>query len=109
MNPKKRYLIGAGIGVLLFFAFKYGLPMILKKPTPPPMPPTPPTGLKGAKTKSFANASGEGENQFVANGFDPNHVNDDGSMGATWISFNNSKIVGYWQKGKVPDGTVLKP
>jgi hypothetical protein len=28
-------------------------------------------------------------------------------MGATWISYDDSNEVGYWQKGKIEEGTDM--
>jgi hypothetical protein len=44
---------------------------------------------------------------FIAGGYDPRHQNPDGTVGATWISYDDSNVVGYWQKGRVQEGTEM--
>jgi hypothetical protein len=91
LNNKKRLFIGIGLAVGLYFAFRYGLKNVFVK--------------KDTGKKNFVNADGEMVGNFVAKQYDPMHVNPDGTQGATWISYNDSNIVGYWQKGRVQEGT----
>jgi hypothetical protein len=88
---KTKLLIGIGIGVALYFAFRFGLKNVFVK--------------KDTGKKNFANADGDLVGNFVAKQYDANHLNTDGTMGATWISYEGSDIVGYWQKGKIEEGT----
>ena len=92
LNNKKKLAIGITLAVGLYFAFKYGLKNVF---------------AKTESTKNFANADGELVGNFVAKQYDPLHVNPDGSKGATWISYEDSDIVGYWQKGMVREGTDM--
>lgn len=92
LSNKKRLVIGIGLSVGLYFAFKYGLKNVFAKPV---------------SAKNFANAEGELVGNFIAKQYDPLHVNPDGSKGATWISYDNSNIVGYWQKGRIQEGTDM--
>jgi len=91
LSNKKRLVIGIGLAVGLYFAFRYGLKNVFVK--------------RDTGKKNFANADGELVGNFVAKQYDPSHVNPDGSVGATWISYEGSDLVGYWQKGKIQEGT----
>lgn len=90
---RKRVLIGVGLSVVAFFLAKLVVAKYYKK--------------KGIENKSnFVGADGQ-DDSFVAKRYDPTHVNSDGTKGATWIAFNDSDIVGYWQNGKVEIGTTI--
>jgi len=92
LDNKKKLAIGIGLAIGLYFAFRYGLKNVFAKPE---------------STKSFANADGDLVGKFFAKQYDPMHINPDGSSGATWISYDDSNIVGYWQKGRVQEGTDM--
>jgi hypothetical protein len=52
--------------------------------------------------------------RYVAGGYDANHVNPDGTRGATWISYGGSGSSGFWSTSiglgqYVPQGTVVNP
>jgi len=91
MDKKKiKILVGIGIGVGLYFLFnKAVLNKILSTPN--------------GSQANFSNADG-GED-YIAKKYDPFHINQNGSMGATWISYNDSDVVGFWKQGKVEIGT----
>ena len=90
---KQRLIIGIGVSVLLYFSIKkLVLNYYKSKGIPAPV--------------NFLGANGESDS-FVAKRFDASHVNSDGSKGATWISYNNSDVVGYWEKGKIEIGTAV--
>jgi hypothetical protein len=93
LTNKKKLVIGIGIAIGLYFAFRYGLKNVFVK--------------KPESIKNFANADGELVGKFFAKQYDPLHVNPDGSKGATWISYDDSNVVGYWQKGRVQEGTEM--
>lgn len=89
---KQRILIGVGLAILGYFVFKN---IVAKKIL-----------SKDSSGKSnFANADG-GDGGFVAMKYDPSYKNTDGTLGATWIGYNNSDVVGYWKKGFVTLGTT---
>jgi hypothetical protein len=95
----KRLMIGV-VGAIALYLVSIKL---VPKFFPPKAPSsTPPTTDKA----NFSNADGSGVD-FVAKTYDASHVNEDGSIGATWISFKNSDVVGYWQKGKLAIGTPI--
>jgi hypothetical protein len=90
---KKRVLIGIGFSLVAFLVARVLITNYYKK--------------KGvSKQSNFIGADG-GDETFVAKRFDPSHVNKDGTKGATWISYNDSDIVGYWEKGKIEIGTKI--
>jgi hypothetical protein len=60
------------------------------------------------KQKNFVNADGV-ESVYSASIYDPNHVNPDGSVGATWIAYNDLSTIGYWKEGFVQEGTPMYP
>lgn len=93
LTKQQRLFIGVGGAIVLYFVFKYGLKGII--------------GKKPESQKNFANADGDLAGNFVAKQYDPLHVNPDGTKGATWISYNDSNVVGYWQKGRVQEGTEV--
>ena len=82
---RKRLILGIGLGVGLYFGFKYLLPKIF-----PP---------KIDTKANFSNADGQSD-EFVA-------LQYDASKNATWISYKGSDVVGYWQDGKIKAGTVI--
>lgn len=90
---KQRLIIGIGVSVLLYFAIKKLVLNYYKS-----------KGIQ--KPVNFLGANGESDS-FVAKKYDASHVNSDGSKGATWISYNNSDVVGYWEKGKIEIGTAV--
>jgi hypothetical protein len=96
---RKRVLIGLGLSVFLFVVAKYVVGNIYKKKLSDKK-----SNFIGAD--GFYNADG-GEGKFIAKRFDSTHRNSDGTLGATWISFNDSDIVGYWEKGKIEIGTEV--
>lgn len=91
---KKRLLVGVGFSLVAFLLARVLIKNYYKN--------------KGATSKqsNFIGADG-GDDSFVAKTFDSTHVNPDGTVGATWISYNNSDIVGYWEKGKINIGTKV--
>ena len=95
--------IGLGLGVVAYFLFKYVAKVIYK-----------PKDTMG-KTKAFANADGETKNvgkagsSFTASYYNPEHKNLDGSLGATWIAYNDNYSIGYWEQGIVKEGTPMFP
>ena len=93
----KKALFGIGLGIGLYFALNY----LIKKSGALVTPPKP-------DDKAFKSMDGS-EGKYLAKRYDPNHQNLDGSFGATWIGFDDSDIVGFWQKGKVDLGTEIKP
>jgi len=60
------------------------------------------------KQKNFVNADGV-ESFYSATKYDPNHLNSDGSMGATWIAYNDLSTIGYWKEGFIEEGTPMYP
>lgn len=62
------------------------------------------------ESKSFAGDEFFNFNEpdfYIAKRYDENHVNDDGSVGATFMAFNNSDLVGIWKEGVVDLGTKI--
>jgi hypothetical protein len=94
ISIKKRVLIGVGLSVVAFFLSKVIVAKYYKKKATD-------------KQSNFLGADGT-DDTFVAKRYDPNHINSDRSKGATWIAFNNSDIVGYWEKGKIEIGTEIQ-
>jgi hypothetical protein len=88
---KQRLLLGVGLAILGYFVLKN---VIAKKMV-----------SSDANKSNFVNADGS-NNSFVALKYDPSYKNPDGTLGATWIGYNNSDVVGYWQKGVVTLGTA---
>jgi hypothetical protein len=81
---------------------------------------------KGSGTSNFTATSGDdffnnltasgtpSKAKYIAGGYDPNHVNPDGTRGATWISLGGSGSSGYWSTSiglgqYVAQGTVVTP
>jgi len=91
---KKRVLIGVGLSIVAFFLSKLVVAKYYKKKAI-------------GKTSNFVNLEGD-SGDFRAKSYDPNHKNSDGSLGATFISFNDSDVVGFWYKGKLEIGTPFK-
>lgn len=96
---RKRVLTGVGLSVALFFVAKYVVGISFKKKA---------QDLKSnfIGADGFYGADG-GSGGFYAKIYDPNHVNKDGTKGATFISYNDSDVVGYWEKGKIEIGTPV--
>lgn len=82
---RKRLFIGIGVAVVLYFGFKYLLPKVIKP--------------KINTNPNFSNADGQSDD-FIAQQYDA-------SKNATWISYKGSDVVGYWQEGKIKQGTVV--
>jgi hypothetical protein len=82
---RKRLILGIGLGVGLYFGFKYLIPKLF--------PPKINTNV------NFSNADGQSDD-FVAQQYDA-------SKNSTWISYKGSDVVGYWQQGKIKEGTVI--
>lgn len=59
---------------------------------------------------SYFNAIGKPKKKtvYIAGGYDPSHVNPDGTRGATWMSYGGAGVSGYWVSGYVPSGTVTQ-
>lgn len=83
---RKRLFIGIGVAVVLYFGFKYLIPKVF------------PPKIK-TNESNFSNADGQ-SNDFVAKQYDA-------SRNATWISYKGSDVVGYWQEGKIKEGTFV--
>ena len=90
---KKRLLLGIGIAIVGYFGFKY----VISKFTKPK--------IAGGNV-NFIGANGD-STELVAKRYDANYVNKDGSKGATWISYNDSDVIGYWEKGKIQEGEPI--
>lgn len=58
---------------------------------------------------NFFNITAKPRTQYIAGGYDPSHVNSDGTRGATWISYGGAGSSGFWQQGQVPRGTIVNP
>jgi hypothetical protein len=82
---RENLYIGIFVAVGLYFGFKFLLPKIF-----PP---------KIDTNANFSNADGQ-SGEFVAQQYDA-------SKNATWISYKGSNVVGYWQDGKIKEGTVI--
>jgi len=78
--------------------------------------------MSGQSTKDFAgkqdsgffNATGtpirgtkKATSLYTAGGYDANHMNGDGTRGATWVGYNNDNTQGYWVKGQIGRGTRM--
>jgi hypothetical protein len=91
---KQKILLGVAIGVGAYFIYnKWVKNLILKTPmdtTPQP-------------EANFSSANGG--SGYLAKRYDASHVNEDGSNGATWVSYNDSDVVGFWKKGKIAIGS----
>ena len=90
-KKKQRLLIGIGFAIIGYFAFKkYGAklftPKLVAKPT------------SDSQEANFLNANGG--NDYIAKQYDPIRK-------ATWISYQNSDVVGYWLSGKIQEGTPI--
>jgi len=85
---KNRLAIGIGLAIVTYFVVKKITQNILTK--------------KSTNNQAnFLNADGNGNGgKFVARQYDA-------TRNATWISYNNSDVVGYWQEGKVKEGTIV--
>jgi len=85
---KKRLLIGVGLAIVGYFVFKkVSEKIFVKKST--------------NNQANFLNADGnDNGGNFVAKQYDA-------TRGATWISYNNSDVVGYWQDGRIKQGTIV--
>jgi len=88
-KKKQRLLIGVGVAIVGYFVFKkYGAKWFAPKLVTPPM----------TNTANFLNASGSSD--FVAKQYDA-------TTNSTWISYQGSNVVGYWQTGKIKEGTPI--
>lgn len=86
---KKRLFVGVGLAIVGYFVFKKLSEMYFTK--------------KSTKDNhaNFLNADGQNNGgNFIAKQYDA-------TRNATWISYNNSDIVGYWQEGKIKQGTIV--
>ena len=85
---KNRLIIGISLAIVGYFVFKKVSEKIFNK--------------KSTNNQAnFLNADGNGNGgKFVAKQYDA-------TRGATWISYNNSDVVGYWQEGKIKEGTIV--
>lgn len=107
---RKNIFIGVGLAVVVYLGLRYGLKnYYAKKEASTPTPkPTPTPSKPATKGKNFVGADGgQSEDGFVALRYDANHVNEDGSLGATWIGYKGSDVVGYWEKGVIKIGTPI--
>jgi hypothetical protein len=85
---KNRLAIGIGLAIVTYF--------VVKKITENSL-----TKKSTNNQANFLNADGNGNGgKFVARQYDA-------TRNATWISYNNSDVVGYWQEGKVKEGTIV--
>ena len=91
---RTRLFIGIAGAVFLYVGLRYYIVPKYFKPSAPATP-----------KANFVNATGQSD--FVAKRYDANHVNKNGTIGATWIAFKDSDIVGYWENGKIPLGTPI--
>jgi hypothetical protein len=90
-KKKQRLLIGIGFAIVGYFVFKkYGVKWFAPKLAQ--------ATSKDEAQANFLNADGNGG--FVAKRYDA-------SRNATWISYQNSDVVGYWQSGKIKEGTPI--
>lgn len=85
---KKRLVIGIGLAIVGYFIVKKITENVLTK--------------KSTNNQAnFLNADGNNNGgKFVAKQYDA-------TRNATWISYNNSDLVGYWQEGKIKEGTIV--
>ena len=100
MDNKKKLIVAftaIGVGVVAYFMARF----IAKKYYYIGEP------SKG-KQSNFVNADGV-ESVYSASNYDPNHINSDGSLGATWIAYNDLETIGYWKEGFVQEGTPMYP
>ena len=89
---KQRLLIGVGVAIVGYFVFKkYGAKWFAPKLAKPSV-------QTNGDQLNFLNASGGSD--FIAQQYDPN-------TNSTWISYQGSSVVGYWQKGKIKEGTPI--
>lgn len=93
-----KIIVGIGIGIAIYFI----LNNVVKKA----IMQTPPKEKSIEPESSFAGFSKESSG-YEAMQFDPEHINEDGSRGATWIGFERSDIVGFWKKGAIKGGTKV--
>ena len=88
-KKKQRLLIGVGVAIVGYLVFKkYGATWFAPKLVTPPI----------TNTANFLNADGDGG--FVAKQYNA-------ATNSTWISYQNSDVVGYWQTGKIKEGTPV--
>jgi hypothetical protein len=78
---RNRIILGIGLAIIFYFGVKK-----FYKPK-----------ISGSNV-NFSNANG---GEFVAKRFDA-------SRNATWISYNNSDVVGFWKDGNIPEGTSVE-
>jgi hypothetical protein len=86
---KNRLLLGVGLAIVGYFVFKKVSEIVITKKS------------TDNKQANFLNANGNGNGgTFIAKQYDA-------TRDATWISYNNSNVVGYWQEGKIKQGTIV--
>jgi hypothetical protein len=85
---KKRLIVGVGLAIVGYFVFKKVSEKIFTK--------------KSTNNQAnFLNADGNNnDSNFVAKQYDA-------TRNATWISYNNSDLIGYWQEGLIKRGTIV--
>ena len=94
-------LVVGGIGLYIWNRKKKGLSI------------NPFSSFTGYEDSEFFNVTGRPspknkvKSLYTAGGYDPNHMNGDGTRGATWIAYNNNTAQGYWVKGVVRQGTAM--
>lgn len=71
-------------------------------------------GFAGKDDSGFFNTTGspirgtkKATSLYTAGGYDANHLNGDGTRGATWVGYNNDNTQGYWVKGQISRGTRM--
>jgi hypothetical protein len=90
-KKKQRLLIGIGFAIVGYFVFKkYGAKLFTPKLVEKP--------ISDSQESNFLNANGG--NDYIAKQYDP-------IKKATWISYQNSDVVGYWLSGKIQEGTPI--
>jgi hypothetical protein len=89
---KQRLLIGVGFAIVGYIVFKkYGAKWFAPKLVEPSV-------QTNGDQLNFLNANGGSD--FIAQQYDAN-------TNSTWISYQGSSVVGYWQKGKIKEGTPI--
>ena len=94
---KRNIVIGIGGAIVLYLVFRQALKGVFVK-----------KGIDISPNKNFVGADGySSDGEFTAKRYDANYINPDGTLGATWIAYNDSDIVGYWKAGVVKLGSTL--
>lgn len=86
--------VGVSIAIVTYLVLRQVAKSIFKK-----------TGSTPKGDSSFVGA--DGKSLYAAKFYDSEHINQDGSKGATWISYQDSPIVGFWKKGMIAEGTQV--